>query len=513
MGFFGRGWKHTSRFFSKPFISYNKENLKALEKILIKVKPGKFPSDIFKQEPNLFRYGQYNFTWLLAFNETEYYNFAGEWISTLQRFGTKSNNHLKTHRLSLAKRMSLFHSTDKELWTDLQNIKKRNQKIAHAKAKSFFDKLYDKLVTVKKKADDKIHRNTFFGYYMTQYDNVNYVYEDCQKNGTTNETEKKILVGGGLYRILKNAGGIVYSAVKIGGGDLSSIKGVVSKGASLLNKLGGLVAGLTDLVQGKEADFRRATARFGLEDSVDKLKNRLLDKDQQGTLLDQTIAGPQKLERSAGITFEELEGLREALRHSIWWCDNWKADIKEIRKDLNKPDHIDQMQRQLKFDTDKAIIKPSQIAKLRAFVKRDKAKLKKDIAILEGKVKKFDYILQPRLKKVNDLLSAYDTRRSISKTQKKLASVNVEFDKPRQLANEIKGFDKSKLRPSSKRKLGPKVREKIGTESTKAKKKKTSIEDQELSIQELVKKALAERRTAIAYDDDEDDEDESYLDF
>lgn len=513
MSLFGRGWKHTSRFFSKPFVSYNKENLKALEKILIKLKPGKFPNDLYKLEPNLFRYGQYNFTWLLAFNETEYYDFSGEWISTLQRFGTKSNNHLKTHRLSLAKRMSLFHSTDKEFWIDLQNIKKRNQKIAHAKAKGFFDKLYEKLVTVKKKADDRIHQNKFFGYYMTQYDNVNYVYEDCQKNGYTNETEKKIVVGGGLYKILKDAGSIVYKGIKIAGGDLSAVKGVVAKGASLLNKLGGLVAGLTDLVQGKEADFRRVTARFGLEQSVDTLKKKLLDKNQQGSLLDQTISGPQKLERSAGITFEELEELREALRHSIWWCDNWKLDIKEIKKDLNRPDHIDEMQRQLKFDTEKAIIKPSQIAKLRAFVKRDKTKLKKDIAILEGKVKKFDYLLQPRLKKVNELLSAYDTRKSISKTQKKLASVGVEFDKPRQLANEIKGFDKTKLRSASKRKLGPKVKEKIGTESTKAKKKSSKLEDQELSIQELVKKALAERRTAIAYDDDEDDDDESYLDF
>jgi hypothetical protein len=45
-----------------------------------------------------------------------------------------------------------------------------------------------------------------------------------------------------------------------------------------------------------------------------------------------------------------------------------------------------------------------------------------------------------------------------------------------------------------------KVSEKIGTLKSKATKKKTETE-QELSIQEMVQKALAECRTAVCYDD------------
>ncbi len=507
MGFFGRSWKHTSRFFSKPFISYNKDNLKQLEKVLIKIKPGKYPGDVYLTEPNLFKFGKYDFTWLLAFDQSEYNDFAGEWMADLQGYTASQTKSGRVMTINQTTRMMLFNSTDSKFWTELQNTKKRHQKIAKAKAQGFFDKLYAKLVSAKQKADDKIHQNPYFGYYMTQYDNINYVYEDCQKNGTTNETEKKILVGGGLYRILKDAGSIVYKSVKIAGGDLSSIKGVVTKGASLLNKMGGLVIGMTDLVKGKEADFRRLSARFGLEKSVENIKNRLLDKDQQGTLLEQTISGPQKLERSAEITLGELDELREAVKHSLWWCENWKKDIAELKKDLKKPDHIDEMQRHLKFDSEDAIIKPSQILKLKQFLKKDKEKVKKDIETLEGQVKKFDYLLQSRLGKLNDLLAAYDTRRSIAKTQKRLASVGVEFDKPRQLANEIKNFDRSKLKPVSQRKLKPKVPDKIGTIKPKTTKKRTE-DEQELSIQELVKKALAERRAVIAYDDDDDDDED-----
>jgi len=254
MGFFGRGWKHTSRFFSKPFISYNKDNLKNLEKLLVQIPRGKYPGDVYLTKPNAFKHGKYDFTWTLALDQTEYTSFMGEWISNLQSFVARQSTG-RVMVLNSGTRSILFNTSDSKFWGGLQDTKRRYRKIAKDKTVGFFSGLYAKVLKITDKTSDSIHRNKFVGYYMTHYDNVNTVYNDCQKTGAENETEKKIMVGGGLYRILKDAGSITYKSIKIAGGDLTSIAGVVTKGMSLLNKLGGLVAGLTDLVQGKESDF------------------------------------------------------------------------------------------------------------------------------------------------------------------------------------------------------------------------------------------------------------------
>jgi len=249
------------------------------------------------------------------------------------------------------------------------------------------------------------------------------------------------------------------------------------------------------------------SARYGLDESLEKLKKRLIGPEEQGTLLEQTIAGPQRLERSADLTFEKLDALRKQMKHSIWWCDNWKLDIKELKKDINKPEFVRELQQRLKFDTEDAIIKPSDILKLARLEKQDKAKIKEEIKKLEKKVAGFDYFLKKRVDKLNDLLAAHDTRRSIAKTQKTLASTGVVYDAPRQIGLEIKSFDPSNLRKVKKKTTGSSTAT-IGTIRPKPKKKKTTT-DEETSLQDLVKKALAERRTAIAYDDD-DDEDEDF---
>jgi hypothetical protein len=266
----------------------------------------------------------------------------------------------------------------------------------------------------------------------------------------------------------------------------------------MLNNLGGLIAGIADMAQSHEADFRNLSHRWGLDQGVEALKQKYLGPGEQGTLLEQTVAGPQRLEKKADLILKELDELRDALKHSQWWCENWKEDIREIEKDLGRDDYIHDLSTRLAtLRKEGSTITPSEIGKLSTTEKINRDVLREELTKLEDQVSNFDYFLNDRLKKLNNLLAAYDTRRSIAKTQKNLASAGVVYDAPRQLALEIFAYDKSKLLLAPSLTPPP---ETIGT--LRPTLLQESAVGADLSMGEIMATAMRRRREYISPEDD-----------
>ena len=102
-----------------------------------------------------------------------------------------------------------------------------------------------------------MHRNPRFGIYLSYYQAAEASYDHASLNGATNDLQRKILAGGGLYRVIKQGAAVATGLVRTvatAGADLSAVKNVVTKGIGLLNSLGGLMAGIVDLAFGREAD-------------------------------------------------------------------------------------------------------------------------------------------------------------------------------------------------------------------------------------------------------------------
>src|SRR5690554_854316 len=76
MGNFNRALKHVSRAITKPFSGANKENLKALDKVI--------PGLVTLGPPNNLRFGRFDFTWLLLLDQDQLTAFKGEWEAVLQ---------------------------------------------------------------------------------------------------------------------------------------------------------------------------------------------------------------------------------------------------------------------------------------------------------------------------------------------------------------------------------------------------------------------------------------------
>lgn len=510
---FARGWKHTKRFFSKPFVGANKGNLKALDKELVKIKPTGEITDI-----KGLKYSEFDFTWMLMLDREERLDLIGEWTATLQRFQSKvtpssststtsSSSSIPvtpavTRPLNPALRDQIFALSDSDMWKALQGTKNRYRTIAKDRIPGFFANLTKWWSSKRDSVETAVYRNELLGYYTTQYQAVNTVYEDCQKTGAENNTEKRILIAGGLYNVVKASVNIARSIPRALVLDASAIRKVAQNGFTLLNNLGGLIAGLFDLITGQEADFRRLTARWGLEKKIDDLKDWLFGPGDLGDLHDQVVTGPERLETAAEVKLEALDKVRKDVKHAQWWCSNWKLDIKVLEKEIKTPDFVDELKfkfAQLNGDEEGRFLKPSDLSGLDGFVKKDRAELNRQVTVLESKVHSFDYFLTKRMTTLNDLLAGYDTRRAISRTQKALASTGVAFDIPRQLALEIKSFDRSALKRAADRDIAEHVPLPSDEESSGD---SPIISERQPTLSEMLHAALAERRRDIAPDDE-----------
>ena len=492
-----RAWKHTSRALSKPFTGANKDNLKALEQIMVLLSQGVPVSTI---QPHQLRYGQYDFTWLTILTDEELREMVGEWTAVMQSEVRTSTNSRFGTTVNVATRRVLMNSTESSFWSALQEVKKEFKSIAEDRVGGFFKSATEWFRKKKNKVDEEIHRNRYVGEYATAYTTVEGVFEDATLHGAETDMDRKILAAGGLWRVVKTGismGKNLGKAIALPGP--KSVFKVVKGGVKLINSLGGLIAGVTDLVRDKDADFRSLTARMGLDAKLDHMKKKYLGAgviEEGDTLESQVFEGPQRLEKAAEITMVELDELRSRFKHALWWCEVWKLDVEEIEKDIDESDVIKHLRQVFAQVTgEEGLVKPSQIAAMEGYVAPDREQLRKDVQTLKSKVERFEAFLGPRIQKMDDLLAGYDTRRGIATQQKKTASLGLAYDTKRRLAHEIRDFDRSRLRSHTLPREGQRP-----------------MDPEETDLETALRTALAKRREVIApVDDFEDEVDEDWL--
>jgi hypothetical protein len=486
-----RGFKHTARAISKPFTGANKDNLKELEKIMSALAQGRRLKDF---QPHQLRHGAYDFTWLCLLEEDELWRFRGEWEASLQSAIRTSTARGFAQQLNPATRIILMNSTDRELWDALQQSKNRYKAMAEAHVDGFFKSA--RLWLSKKGAalGDKVHRSGTVGSYLTAVETIEATYDVASHSGARSDIDRKILAAGGLWRVVKHSASFTMDVMQAVV-DPSAIRKAVTSGAKVLNHLGGLIAGITDLVQKKEADFRALSSRLGVDQKIAHMKKKYLGSGviaEGDSLRLQMEQGPARLERAAELTAEELNDLVEKYRHALWWCENWEADCAEMEADLAESDlvkHLRQVFKAIGSGSEDGLVRPSQIAEHNAFIAPNRDALRAQIDALRQKVARFKGIIGPRLQDMEELQAKIDTRRSIANQQRRTAALGQSFDLKRQIATEIAGFDRSTLRPVADRALATPP---------------TPTPDN--SLHSLLSKAMADRRRYVAppVDDDED---------
>jgi hypothetical protein len=492
-----RARKHISRFISKPFTGANKGNLRALDPIVQKLVLGQKVSTL---PITTLRFGQFDFTWLQMLDDDEIVELCGEWAACFQTSERSRLGSRFAQTVDLGTRRKLLGTGDKNFWNALQDVKKRYKAIAEERTSSFFKKMKTWFRTKKAKVGDWSTQNRYFGPYLTGYQTLNAVFDDATQRGAQTDVDRKILAAGGLWRVVKTGLSTGKSIVKmVLAPNPKTLVSVVKGGVKILNQLGGLLAGLTDLVRNKEADFRRLSAQLGFDQEITHLRKKYLGAgviEDGDTLRLQMKEGPQRLEKAATITLVDLNKLREDFRRAKWWCEVWRKDIEEIQKDIDESDvvkHLNQIFGQIASED--ALVKPSHVAELRGYIEPDRKAMGEKVKALEAKVKTFESMIAPRLKLLDELLAAYDTRRSLSGQQKRSAGIGLAYDVKHKLAYEVVGFDRSTLRSHTLPRKGQREQVKEGSDS----------------LMENLRTALARRRAYLAPDDDEDEDDEDWM--
>lgn len=445
-----RGWKHVSRNVTKVFTGANLENLRELDKLLCEIEQQGYDATPERlnpaQNPQKFRHGKFDFSWLTALSEDEFRAMHNGWRLVLQVAlpGVRAG----AGRIALADRRRLVDGAGSaQMWKDLQAIKDRYRSLAKSKVKGFFGSAVERIQGLATRLEDAVHQSPTFGVYVSYYSTAATAFEHAQEEGAANDTQRKILAAGGIYKLIK-AGVSLGRTIATFGADFSAVKSVVESGLGALNSLGGLVAGLTDLARGREADFRRLTARLGVEQGVDRLIRRLRDREQED-LREQLARGAHRLQRGADLTEETLVKLGREIRHAKFWMDTFAADLAEIQRDLAEPPFITELK--LRFAAlggdDDGLVKPSELLKLEIADRNTRAALKRKAEEAERHCRNFSEMLGNDLAKLRDYLAAVETRRSLAGRQLGAVGAGQEFDAPRSIAHQAASFDRSKLRP------------------------------------------------------------------
>ncbi|MEX2584423.1 MAG: hypothetical protein WD766_14230 [Gemmatimonadota bacterium] len=485
-----RAWKHTSRAISKPFTGANKANLKELEKIMLDISRGQ---KVATMETHKLRFGQYDFTWLTLLTEEELRDMEGEWVGAFQSTVRSSSNAAFAPRATAGTRMVLLNSSDSHFWNALQEVKKSYKKKAEERVDGVFKSLTAWFAKRRKEVDDKIHRNPYLGKYATAVSTVDATFDEARKTGARTDTDRKILAAGGLWRVVKSAistGTEIAKSVAVP--NPKSVLNAVKASANVLNSLGGLIAGVVDMARSREADFRSLSERAGVDQKIAYMKKKYLGSgviDPGDSLRLQMEQGPQRLEKAAELTAEELNELVEKYRHALWWCDNWEADAKEIEKDIEETDLAKQLRGIFAQATaEGGVVKPSRIKQMDAFVAPDREAMKAQVTELKAQIARFRDFIGPRLRDMEELRAKVDTRRGIAGHQKKTAALGLAYDTKRKIAVEIAGFDRSTLRSHKLDRKGQKPRSKDD------------------SLDGMIRLAMADRRRHIAPEVFEDED-------
>jgi hypothetical protein len=448
-----RGWKHFSRNISKPFTGANVENLRALDKLLREIEQQGYDATPERlnpsQNPQKFSYGKFDFTWLTALSDDEFRAMHNGWRLVLQV--ALRGGGAGTGRIALGERQRLVEGPGTpQMWKDLQAIKDRYRTLAKEKVKGFVGASIERLKALATKLDDAIHQSPVFGVYASYYSTASAVYERAQDDGAANDMQRKILAAGGLYKLIKS-GVTLGRTIASFGADFSAVKSVVQSSFAALNSLGGLLGGLVDLARGREADYRRLTARLGVEQGVDRLIRRLRDKDQEA-LGEQLDRGAHRLQRGADLTEETLVTLAREMRHAKFWMDTFVKDLAEIKRELAEPPFISELKDRLASlrrgdDEDAGVIKPSELLKVEVAERNTRAQLQQRANEAELHFRRFSEMLGNELRKMQEYLAAVETRRSLAGQQLGAVGAGQQFDTARSLAHQAASFDRSRLRP------------------------------------------------------------------
>jgi hypothetical protein len=472
---FDRMWEVVKRNVN-PFKGANKPKLIALDRLIQEIGTD-FRSSFTRLREADWAFAQFNFVWVQSLTETEYQEFRGMWLSCFQshnrpgphasqapaspnfhrlvesnpapaatKFPIAAASHRFADVVSNADRTRMLSTLSKdEFWNELQFLKEKYQKIASERNLGNLRKAFLYVQGIGNSASDKLFQNRYFGEYAAKADLINNIYDDAAANGPQSSLENKLLVAGGLWRVVKTTlslafGGIVMHAT-------TSPMKVLKKSLGALNALAGMVAGLTDLALGKNPNFQPLTGRLGIDSAIERYKKKFLGPGlhQEGdTIRRQMEDGPARLIKSSDITIYDLDKVRDLIKRSLWWCKVWEKDIKELRRDAVNDLGTSTLTSGLKDAVgDKSA---SEVLKLNAAIDAERARQNEKIKTLETKVASSKAFYGERLAIINDLLAASETRLSIARKQAKSAAAGHSFDILRQIAVEASAFDRSNLK-------------------------------------------------------------------
>ncbi|WP_233214677.1 hypothetical protein [Rhodopirellula bahusiensis] len=362
-------------------------------------------------------------------------------------FALAAAGHRFANVVSDADRKQMLSTlSNDEFWNGLQFVKEKYQKIASERNIGNLRRAFLAVQSIGNSVSDKLFQNKYFGEYAAKADLINNIYDDAAANGPQSSLENKLLVAGGLWRVVKTTlslafGGIVMHA------STSPMK-VLKKSLGALNALAGMVAGLSDLLLGNNPNFQPLTGRAGIDAKIEEYKRQVLGpgSHQEGdTIRRQMEDGPARLMKSSDITIYDLDKVRDLIKRSLWWCKVWEADIKELRRDCASNFGNSNLTSGLKEAVgDKSA---NDVVKLNAAIDAEKVKQNEKIKTLEANVASSKAFYGNRLAIINDLLAASETRLSIARKQAKSAAAGQSYDILRQIAVEASGFDRSNLKP------------------------------------------------------------------
>jgi len=446
-----------------PFKGANKPKLIALDRLIQKI-GFNLEASLPRLQETDWVYSKFNFQWVQSLTEAEFQEFRGMWLgsfqsharsasSSPQEFASPNFHQLATasHRfaaiVSDAERSRmLMNENSSEFWDALQFTKLKYQKIATDRNLGRLRRAIQYIQRIGNSASDLVFQNKVFGQYAAKADLINNIYDDAAANGPQSSLENKLLVAGGLWRVIKTTLSLAFGGIVLHV-SLSPMH-VLKKSLGALDALAGMVMGLTDLVLGKNPSFQPLTGRLGVDAMIARYKKKYLGPglhEEGDTLRRQMEDGPARLSKSSDITIYDLDKVRDQIKRSLWWCKVWEKDVEELRRDAATDPRQGTLMSELKGVIGDGAA--SDVASLDAAINAERAKQKEKLKSLEGKIEDAKAFYGKRLETINDLLASSETRLSLARTQARSAGGGHTFDIMRQIAVEASEFDRSKLKP------------------------------------------------------------------
>jgi len=447
-----------------------------------------------------------DFGWMTYLDEDNFNQLKNEWNSAFWDAETIKDQTQIIHITQELKDQLFFHhdkDKNKKMWGELQETKYKFQAIASTNKGGI-------IVSIKKRFNDlKAYINSvedsvmqpesvstpgsyvnhsrsqeaiMYVAYLSEYSRT---YERAQQHGAENDLQKEVLFNIGLFRCVQYAVSTGKSLVSVIHGDLSSIKTLAKSVVRLVDTAGGIISGIADTTNGKEADYRRLSAQYGWDKEaneqyvravkkvsnglginyvenkrfnvdIDLEKNPNMSKAAKDNLMDQTGAlskqTPIEMSQQVSRTDLEIENDRNEIRHSLFWVNVFERDLQVLESDLKKNDTSNvrnvlmrelQLNIQRFADTerqeDSDSILPSQINSLQteATATMDEAfkKLAPQIESLKSRLHGFKDLLVQAIRNLDELTAAADTRRGIVDAQFKLAGEGIRPTMPQLIAS------------------------------------------------------------------------------